>query len=121
MKLIYYTLYRWSFLFEFSGAQAYWAMSFLAIFVNFNVVTLLELINKISGNSTSISEIGIIGIVLICAIVISVLYLMFVKNKKYLEIEKEFEKKGKQILKGNIITLLYLIFSFVSPFGLAFL
>jgi preprotein translocase subunit SecG len=122
MKLIFYTLYRWACKYNFWDTPHLSAMYFLSLFILINILSIYGLVAKVFlGYSSTLPQINKIFYILFLAIIVLIVYLLFVRNKKYLAIASRFEEKDNfSKRKTNTITVTYIIVTILFLFALAF-
>ena len=91
--------------------SAAFGLSFLIIL---NAIVLFMKIAKAINWNYEKYELALLGLV-VAFILIN--YIIFLKDKKYIEIEKRFKKEtNERRILGNILVSLYVILTLLSPF-----
>lgn len=120
MKLIFYTFYRWSWIF-YTSAPHLTAMYFLSLCVSLNIVSIINYIKVAFGYSPRITE-HMAAYLLLLGIIAGLNYLIYVKDKKYIIIDNYFQQKANfNKVKSNIITTVYVVITILLFFSLAFI
>ena len=121
MKLIFYTLYRWASRYNYWDTPHLSALYFLSLFVTFNILSVYVYIKIILGYSPGLLEYNKIIYIALFVIITAIIYLLYVKNKKYHIIANKYkENKNFKKSKANALTIIYLIVTLSLFFSLGF-
>jgi hypothetical protein len=121
MKLLFFTLYRWAKRYNFWGTPHLSAMYFLSLFIFMNCLTVYGIYSKlVLGSSSTIPQVNKVLYILCLGIIVFIVYLLYLRNNRYIEVLEKFESEDDLIMKGNIVTLLYITLSIAILFALAF-
>lgn len=120
LKIIFNQFYVWACKNNFANSPHLSAMYFLGLILFFNLLGLISLARLILGYNFLFIKRYDFRVIIVLATITLLIYLLYVKNKKYLIFYDEYclftEKKKKSM---NFITILYIVFSIILSFGVA--
>ncbi|MBS1758200.1 MAG: hypothetical protein JSU03_13075 [Bacteroidetes bacterium] len=120
-ETIFNQFYVWACKYNFANSPHLSAMYFLGFSLFFNLWSITNLIRLLMGLNFFQFEKCKYIIFIGLAVITLVIYFLYIKNKKYLIIYKEYSLKSKSLkIKFNYITIGYIFFSIVLFFGVAF-
>lgn len=122
LKIIFNQFFVWACKYNFANSPHLSAMYFLGFSLIFNILGIISLARLSLGykylNINQNKIIFIIGL----SIITFIIYISYVKNKKYLGYFDEYNHKSKIIKqKENAVTIGYIIFSIILFLGIAFI
>ena len=111
MNLYYYFFYK---IYRFTKKLGNWEVAESAMYALCTLeainLTQLLLVTGVLTRETEHYDKFLLGA--ICVLLIGINYYLFLRKKKYLEIEKQFKKEGKtQKLFGDVVVTIYVVFT----------
>ncbi len=121
MKLLFCTFYRWARKFDFWGTPHLSAMYLLGLLLTFNLITVIEYSKILTGSPNAPLSFNKVFVGILVLVSSFMIYLVFVRNKKYEAISKEYESsENYNLSRDNFITILYITLTILLLFSLGF-
>ena len=121
LKSIFYQFYVWACKYNFANSPHLSAMYMLSLFLSINIACLSMIVNFLLGYDEMFLLKSRSLIILILFVMITIIYFLYTKDKRYILLFKEFDSKSP-IQKKYIrhFTIFYLAVSIILFFLVAF-
>ena len=109
MRLIFYTLYKWFYYFNSLDDPQLLAIVTYGMLLSFNLFSLFVFLDEAFNQSRALQQISYLDLGIFITAVGFLVYLIFLRDRKYLTLEIKFDKikYAKEI--GNVLTSLYIL------------
>lgn len=114
LRFLFYRLYQLMISVGNKNVAEFFAIILMTMTFFLNYITVMSLLYVFTKAYISLPDISIKIVLTIEFVFISIFYLLFAREKKCLEIKKEYENESKKDqIKGRITVICYLILSYL--------